>query len=166
MCQLQRLVRTAIGDDQCRRFTFDQRQQHATRGAAGPEQQHALTADCHAKIKFDISAETRTIGVVTEYLRAVEVQGIHRLGLFRTLAAAGRQTPRFELERQGHIDAAAARRAKCRHTRGKTVERCEQAHVFKISAALASEGGMDLRREAVGNGIANDGVTVSHRGVL
>ena len=94
------------------------------------------------------------------------MQGIDRLSLFGTLAATGRQTPRFELERQGHVEAAAACRTKRRYTGGKTIERCEQACVFEIGTALAGKRGMDLWREAVGDGVADDGVTISHGSVL
>ena len=75
-----------------------------------------------------------------------------------------RQLMRFELERQGHVQSVAAAGDKIAHAGGKAVQRRQQAFIGQRHSLQAGELEVDVRRLAVRNRVADNGVALGHDG--
>ena len=58
--------------------------------------------------------------------------------------------------------AAPAMGSELRHGTGEAVERRQEGFISQILPGLCREGGMDTRRLGMGDGIAENGITVGH----
>ena len=100
--------------------------------------------------------------VVRGDLRPVERERVRRLRLARTRAAPLRERVRAVLERHRDVEPAPPFLAKALHHSLERVEVRVQPLVGERFAGLPRERGVDERRLAVRDGIADDGVSVCH----
>src|SRR6202030_275295 len=87
-------------------------------------------------------------------------QRVARLCFFGTRALLSCQRKRLELERHRDVETSAPLGHETLDGRNKPAERGEQALVTHALAGRSSKCLVDQRRLAVGDGIADDGITV------
>ncbi|MNS69556.1 hypothetical protein D3C72_1028730 [compost metagenome] len=155
-----RARRGAVGHHDARRPAFDQRQHRAHGGAAGAQQQHALALDQRVEVVLDIAHQAHAVGVVAVDQAVLDPQRVDRAGGFGTLGQAVGQVIGLQLERHRHVAAVAALGKELAHGIGKPVQRRLQAVVLHGFAGLARKGGVDRRRTAVRNRVADHHIAV------
>jgi len=94
-------------------------------------------------------------------LRPSVMFGEHDRAL-RAISQRRRECKRVKLERNRHVETAAAVRAKGPDRRGESIHRRQDRTVLDVFPRLLRESGMDARRQAVRDRISDDGVAVGH----
>eukprot|EP01022_Parablepharisma_sp_SALTPOND_P030346 TRINITY_DN760_c0_g2_i2.p1 TRINITY_DN760_c0_g2~~TRINITY_DN760_c0_g2_i2.p1 ORF type:complete len:1834 (-),score=673.82 TRINITY_DN760_c0_g2_i2:3861-9362(-) len=150
----------AVDDHQFGRLLLQQRQQRATRGATGAQQQDAATRQGLAGIDRDIGHQAGAIGVVAEDPAIFELERIDRTGQARALGEPIGQGMGFQLERYRHIGTVTAAPLEHLHRRLEAMQGRQQAFIAQYLAGLGGELRVDLGRFAVGDGIADDDVCI------
>ena len=103
-----------------------------------------------------------TVGVVAKNHAAVKLERVHRLCRARAFGQKSGEAECFTLERQRDVETAAAAGAECIRGRYERVLRREQLPVHQILPSLARKLGVNQRRFAVRDWVADDGVLVWH----
>lgn len=162
--QFAGLGSSAINDEHAGRPHFQHGQQHPARRAARPHQEDGLAFQREAEVVHNIPHQAGAVGVIAINFAAFrELQGVDRLRQTRPFAEAGSQLPGLHLERHRHVQAFPARAAEFGNALGEAVKRREKRFIAQVLAGLAGKRGVDQRRLAMGNGVADDGITISHR---
>jgi hypothetical protein len=132
----------------------------AGRGAACADEQHTQPLQRHAGIALQVAHQADAVAVVGEPAVGVEAQQVGRFGQRRARRHCLGQCAGLELEGHGDVAAARARFGKGVHRLDEAVHRAQHAGVFQVLAGLAGELGMDERRLAVRDRVAEDRVTI------
>ncbi len=137
-----------------------QRLNHAAGGATGTDQQHTQAFQRQPGVDLDIAHQSLAVGVVTEQAAVLATQdGVDRTGALGRRGMFIHQRPGLLLEWHGHIDATALAQ-KVAHRADKVVEWRQQLAVLQLLTGLLGEHGVNQRRFAVLDRVADNGVTV------
>ena len=148
-----------VGNDDTGRAVFFQNRNHAAHRAARTQKQNGFALDGNVFDLRDVVGQTDTVSVVAAYSTVFQPhQRIDRTCCQSAVGMLVRQVKRFPLERYGNVCPATACSKKCRNRLCKTVDVGANAFVFDFNAFLKGKLPMDLRRLAVGDGIAENGV--------
>ena len=158
----RRLSRGAMAERQFGRFLGQEKSEHPTRGAAGPEQQDAAALQGHAEIDDDVALQPDA--VVVRALRAFRVEGqaIHSARDARQLLQSVGIGECVHLERRRDVQSAQTLCAPCVHIRSEAADGPEDRDIVEILAGLLGESLVDDGRLGMADGIANDGVKIGH----
>ena len=162
LAELVRLVSAAVGHRQAGWALRSQWQDGAPRGTASATNQHPFAGQRHTQVAHDVVDQAHTVEVVGQHAVAVELQGVGRAGHARALGGVGGQFKGLQFERQGHVHATATAGAKGLHRVGKSVQGGEHSGVADVLPGGLGKSAVDLRGFAVGDGVAQHGVTVGH----
>ena len=161
--QRLRLHQRPVRDHHFARPRRQQRPQHAGRGAAGADQQHAFAGQRQTRVALDVIHQPSTVRVVGQpVLRILRIKPQHVRGL-RQRGARG-ETPAFAegIELEWHGDTAAL--CPTRHQRpqrlGESAQWPTHAAEFHCLPGLARKLGVDEGRLAVLDRVAGDDVKV------
>ena len=152
----------AVDNHQLGGLFGQQRQQSATCGTARTQNQHPPTFQRTRQVVQQIAHQAHAIKIFGIDLATFELHGIDGTGHLRTGREIGGIGKGVQLERRRHIHATATRCAKRVHHLGKAAQRGQQLGVFDVLPSHLGESGVDERRLALLNGVADDGVTVCH----
>ena len=148
-----------VGNDDTGRVMFFQYRNHAAHRAACAQKQNGFVLDGNVFDLRDVVGQTDTVGVVATQLAVFQQnQRIDRTGSQSAVGMLVRQMKRFLFERYGNVCPATACSKKCRNRLRETVDVGANAFVFNVNAFLKGKLPMDLRRLAVGDGVAENGV--------
>ena len=162
-CELDRFRPGTICNHDFLRTLFEQWQQDTSRGPAGTEQQNAFALEIESVILHQIAHQPDAVGIVTAQPAVFQHHdGIDGAGMFRLLAAFINKLPGALLERHRDIEPLASCLDEIAHVAIEIFHVAEDTTVLDILTGLRGEGGMDLWRFAVFDGIADDGVLVCH----
>ncbi len=157
------LRRGAVGDQQPSEPGLQQGRQYSPRGPARAQQQHPRALEAKAVVVAQIPDQADPIGIVPAQpaIRQPD-QGIDRARQFGPRAAFIRQRPGLLLERDGNVETQAAGGEKTAGVTREVGEVPEDSPILQTLSGLAREGRVDQRGFAVGDGVADDGVTIGH----
>ena len=128
--------------------------------ASGTEHQDPPARELDTEIYSEVAHQAHTVGVVAEVVvDAVQHHGVDRAGALGRRGVFIHQRPGLLLERYGDIDTSAFAQ-KVAHAADEVVERRQQLAVLQLLTGLLGEHGMDQRRLAVLDRVADNGVTV------
>ena len=148
-----------VGNDDTGRAVFFQNRNHAAHRTARAQKQNSFALDGNVFNLRDVVDQTDTVGIVaTQFAVFQQNQCIDRAGSQSAVGMLVRQVKRFLFERYGNVCPATACFKKCRNRLCKTVDVGANAPIFDVDAFLKGKLLMDLRRLAVGDGVAENGV--------
>jgi hypothetical protein len=126
--------------------------------AAGAQNQHRGVLRRELQAALNVTHEADAVGVVAEDGVAVELQRVDRAGQSGARRELIGQLGRIELERDGDIEPCIADIAQAERKLLEAVERRQQLLVGHLLATLVGEQRVDLRRQAVLDRVADDGI--------
>ena len=149
-----------VGNDDTGRAVFFQNRNHAAHRAACAQKQNGFALDGNVFNLRDVVGQTDTVGIVaTQFAVFQQNQRIDRAGSQSAVRMLVRQMKRFLFERYGNVCPATACSKKCRNRLRETINVSANAFVFDFNAFLKGKLLMNLRRLAVCNRVAENGVT-------
>ena len=114
--------------------------------------------------RFSISLTSPAPSVLSpSTAAALELEGVDRSRLLRALGALGGQLEGLQLEGHRYVQAPAAGGAKLGHGRGEAIARGENGRVAEVLGELARKLGVNARRLALRDRVADHGVEIGHR---
>ena len=135
--------RGSVGDHEPSRRLVEQRTDDASRRPSGAQQEHGASTDIDCEIARQVPHQTDPVGVVAAHLRAFEPERVDRARPFRALRAPAGERERLFLERDGHVESAAAFRAEALDRGSKSTRLDEQRVVRDGLAGLGRESPVD-----------------------
>ena len=125
-------------------------------------QQDTLASDGGTEVALQICQQSFAVGVETDQPVADAFDGVDRFRGQRAAFAIIHQIPGLTLERHRDIQTLAALVKKLLHRDGKRIERSQQAVITDVLPRLPRKGGVDQRRLAVPDRVADDCITITH----
>ena len=150
----------AIGHQDGRRCSGQQRLEDAAGSAAGSQDQDGLAGHGKAEILAQIAQEPGAVGVVPDQLVAPHADRIHSLRTIREGRELVHEFRRRLLVGHGDVEALAAGRKELDRADAKTLGREVQQTIGHGLAGLFGEHAMDERRPAVPDRMTDDGVSI------